>query len=132
MSDYIIKKMFKNGDMVKGNTKNNSHIIGEISGFRFCTLYRGEDVGLEYQVTNEQGKTIHWGKESDLEFYTPKKPKTIPATEDELNRMSNIIWIKSKISHSIYPIGRQKVAKDFWLFNPETKCWEDWSENEHS
>ena len=60
-----------------------------------------------------------------------KKPQqvSIPATEDELDLIDQgIVWVKRKDANLMGWIRKtERMDKDlFYVFNPDTKCWEDW------
>ena len=63
----------------------------------------------------------------------PTKKNSIPATEEELKKIEGCtIWVKRKDDHS--KIGWRRITgpvdiKTFYIFNPNTKCWEDREEN---
>ena len=61
-----------------------------------------------------------------------KKPQrtSIPATEGELERINRkTVWIKNKRNFECmgHVLANDKIIDENWLvFNPDTKCWEDW------
>lgn len=73
----------------------------------------------------------------NLNEYRIKPEKTsIPATEEEL-RQVKIKWYKTKDSGILFCNAHESSClsypedispDDYFLLNPETKCWEDWSE----
>ncbi len=65
------------------------------------------------------------------------KPTSIPATQEELKDIESVIFLKDKKDKDIYSFMSSEVKtmgfkdKTVWYkFNPDTKCWEDWSEDE--
>ena len=65
-------------------------------------------------------------------YYYRIKPQqaSIPATEGELKKIQNMPYIKAKSSGNIYAATSYELAvankSNFYIFNPDTKCWEDW------
>jgi len=60
---------------------------------------------------------------------------SIPATQEELKDIESVIFLKDKKDKDIYSFMSSEVKtmgfkdKTVWYkFNPDTKCWEDWSE----
>jgi len=57
---------------------------------------------------------------------------SIPATEGELARINQkTVWIKHKknLKSMGNVLANNKIIDGNWLvFNPDTKCWEDWGE----
>ena len=57
---------------------------------------------------------------------------SIPATEEELERINRkTVWIKNKRNPDCmgHVLANDKIIDENWLvFNPDTKCWEDWGE----
>jgi len=83
--------------------------------------------------------SIHWMKMEgnpgwNWEIYQyrikSKEKISIPATEEELEIIGKgIYWIKNKKHPNRMGWARDVdvMNKECWyLFNPDTKCWEDW------
>lgn len=61
----------------------------------------------------------------------PKHPEAIPATEEELKMINRTIyWTKHKdTGHTSYRYVKSAIEpNNEFVFNPDTKCWEDWNE----
>jgi len=60
-----------------------------------------------------------------------KKPQrvSIPATSEELDTMKRNIFLKDKLTCIIFAVDAEdpnRLKENYWKFNPDTKCWEDW------
>ena len=55
---------------------------------------------------------------------------SIPATEGELKKIQNMPYLKAKGSGNIYAVTSYELEaaskNNFYIYNPDTKCWEDW------
>ena len=66
----------------------------------------------------------------DLDYRIKLQQVSIPATEKELETINRkTVWIKHKKNLKCmgHVLANDKIIDENWLvFNPDTKCWEDW------
>lgn len=92
----------------------------------------------------EDVKNPCWNWADNAYRIKPKEePKTIPATKKELNAielLGKIIKPKKVKEESVYRLNYLRLLLDgsntpkdikdnYFVFNPETKCWEDLNDN---
>ncbi len=72
---------------------------------------------------------------NDYRIQEPEEKIAMPATQEELDDIMSVVFIKDKKDKDIYSFMSSEVKtmgfkdKTVWYkFNPDTKCWEDWSE----
>jgi len=66
----------------------------------------------------------------DLDYRIKLQQVSIPATEEEISYIESVpkLIVKSKWSNEIYvlPKEHEQYKKECLIYNPDTKCWEDW------
>ena len=76
-----------------------------------------------------KAKEILWNWEA-YDYRIKPQQVSIPATEEELERINRkTVWIKNKRNPDCmgHVLANDKIIDENWLvFNPDTKCWEDW------
>ena len=126
--EFIIKMKFKFGDKVKAKPQFKEDSIYEITGFEYCTLIKNQFSVIRYCVMDSKSEE-HWMKEDVLELHKPQQV-SIPATEEEISYIESVpkLIVKSKWSNEIYvlPKEHEQYKKVCLIYNPDTKCWEDW------
>ena len=85
----------------------------------------------DYNGRKEWGdcKNPDWNWDSH-DYRIKPQQVSIPATEEELERINRkTVWIKNKRNPDCmgHVLANDKIIDENWfVFNPETKCWEDW------
>lgn len=144
--EFILTMKFKVGDKVKLKPSFKDDKIYEIYGFEYYVHANNQCSGITYQLLNPNGEFGHWTREDALDLYNPTESNVeikLPATEDELKMISlmgKALKLKNTSPKSPeYSTGERlvfsrlawhsydNIIQSFYVFDPDTKCWEDWS-----
>ena len=87
----------------------------------------------DYNGRKEWGdcKNPDWNWDSH-DYRIKPQQVSIPATEEEISYIESVpkLIVKSKWSNEIHvlPKEHEQYKKECLIYNPDTKCWEDWGE----
>jgi len=111
-----------------------------LNAIHVCKLYEADSpyfLGENLFLNPFTNQWVEWTEEFrdklKKHYAVPAKPQqvSIPATEKELETINRkTVWIKNKRNPDCmgHVLANDKIIDENWLvFNPDTKCWEDWS-----
>jgi len=120
--------------MTPEETKNCIEVMqGYVDGEKIQIAYLDRKDEESYSNPQYWGNTDKpsWNWRDSVYRIKPQQA-SIPATEDELERINRkTVWIKNKRNPDCmgHVLANDKIIDGNWLvFNPDTKCWEDWGE----
>ncbi len=93
--------------------------------------------GKQIQYSYQEGEWIDIRQDEECEFdwynynfrIKPDQQKAIPATEGELSLINSYAWFRDEDLKCQYCF-KGYISKNISMeiFNPESKCWQDWSD----